>query len=410
MNNDVQHEVDQLLLEQGEYLPLELLLQSGRLTFSDYEAWRLGELRRLEEALFGDAERVREQLLAAEAYLKRRGWQAEAITYTPWPGAAGPAGEQALRFSTDETLDGCFHRRYRPPPDRAQMDLFTDAPAANLANTVTLALAERDVAEARRSLERLYDLAPDHGRLGELERLVEAAEDLDRPADEPAGELERLEQELLPLAESLLGRHARNLLVPLWRRLSIALEGQPYTAAQPDLHVSYTASQAMDWRTARRTVEREPDWRADPVLLARHARACEGLRQRGAALQSWFELCWRFPERGKALEASTDTELHRQWQHFQELDPELPVRSFPAWLLVQIPGLTRMLHEAQPGACPESYLTMERLQRARIGTQRDAAATGESAAQDQLMSWRTRLKEQEPVLFQYYLNKLSTNS
>lgn len=410
MNNDVQHEVDQLLLEQGEYLPLELLLHSGRLTFSDYEAWRLGELRRLEEALFGDTGRVRQQLLAAEEYLKRRGWQAEAITYTPWPGAAGPTAEQALLFSTDEALDGSFHRRYRPPPDRAQMDLFTDAPAANLANAVALALAERDVPEARRGLERLYDLAPDHGRLGELERLVEAAEDLDRPVAEPADELERLEQELLPLAESLLGRNARNLLVPLWRRLSSALEGQAYRTAQPELHVSYTASQAMDWQTARQAVEREPDWRADPVLLARHARACEGLRERGAALQSWFELCWRFPEHGKALEASTDTELRRQWRDFQELDPELPVASFPAWLLVQIPGLTRMLHETKPGVCPGSYLTVERLQHLGIDKQPEAAATGESATQDQIMSWRAQLKEQDPALFQYYLDKLSTKS
>jgi len=211
------------------------------------------------------------------------------------------------------------------------------------------------------------------------------------------------------LAESLLSRHARNLLVPLWRRLSAALEAQPYRTARPELHLSYTASRAMDWGTARQAVERERDWRADPVLLTRHARACEGLRQRGTALQSWFELCWRFGGHGKALEASTDAELRRQWQDFQELDPELPVRSFPAWLLVQIPGLTRMVHEAEPGACPESYLTMERLQRARLDTEPDAAATAERAAQDQLMGWRARLKEQEPVLFQYYLDKLSTS-
>ncbi|VAW72967.1 hypothetical protein MNBD_GAMMA13-30, partial [hydrothermal vent metagenome] len=32
----IHHQVDQLLLEQGEYLPLEFLLQEGRLIYADY--------------------------------------------------------------------------------------------------------------------------------------------------------------------------------------------------------------------------------------------------------------------------------------------------------------------------------------------------------------------------------------
>jgi len=404
MKGDIQHEVDQLLLEQGEYLPLELLLQAGRLAFSDYEAWRLGELERLEEALFGDAGRVREQLLAAAEYLERRGWRAEAVAYPPWPGAAAAAAGEALRFSADEVLDDCFHRRYRPPPDRAQLDLFTDTPGASLANAVSRALAEREVPEARRSLERLYEVAPDHARLGELERLVEAAESLGTPVADAAGELEHLEQELLPLAESLLGRHARNLLVPLWRRLSAALEGAPYRAGRPVLHASYTASQAMDWQAARRAVESEAHWRAEPLLLARHARACEGLRQRGAGLQSWFELCWRFPGHGPALEASSDGELRGQWQDFQALDPALPATSFPAWLLLQRPGLIRILPENETAGCPESYLSVQRLLCRQADSRRDGGGPG---AADPLMGARARLRDQDPVLFQYYLDGLA---
>jgi len=409
MKDDIQHQVDQLLLEQGEYLPLELLLQAGRLDFSDYEAWRLGELRRLEEALFGDAERVRQQLLAAEEYLQRRGWQAEAIIYSPWPGAAASVTEPVLHFSADEALNACFHRRYRPPPDRAQMDLFTDAPGANLVNAISRALGERDTREARHDLERLYEVAPDHARLGELERLVEAAEDLVTPVRDPAIELERLEQELLPLAESLLGRNARNLLVPLWRRLGAALEASPYRAERPELHASYAASQGMDWETARRAVESVTDWRAEPVLLARHARACEGLRQRGTALRSWFELCWRFPERGQALETSSDAELRAQWDDFLALDPGLPVASFPAWLLLQRPGVTRVVGrtEAELGSCPESYLTVWCLQQQRIESRADAGSDNDRDGQDQVMTWRARFKDQDPVLFRYYLDSLA---
>lgn len=34
--------LDRLLLEQGCYTPLELLLAEGRLLYSDYETWRQG--------------------------------------------------------------------------------------------------------------------------------------------------------------------------------------------------------------------------------------------------------------------------------------------------------------------------------------------------------------------------------
>lgn len=404
MTDQVQHQVDQIVLEQGEYLPLELLLYTGRLSFSDYEAWRFGELRRLDEALFGDVERVRVQLRAAETYLERRGWQAEAITYMPWPGADVPA--RALRFSADEALDGCFHRRYRPPPDRPQLDLFTDAPAASLVNAVTRALAERDTPEARRGVERLYEVAPDHARLGELERLVEAAEDLHTPVEDPAGELERLEQALGPLAESLLGRNARNLTVLLWRRLSGAVEGRPYRGAEPRLHVSYTAARSMDWDLVRAAVERETHWRNEPMLLHRHARACESGGERAAALESWFALCWRFPEHTDALEESTDGELRRLWSDFLALDPELPPAAFPAWLLLQKPGLTRLLPNAEDSPVgPESYLIVNRLLRRQAGGpgrgRDDARATDE-----QTMAWRASLKKQDPVLFQHYVESL----
>ncbi len=40
----IQQAVDRLLLEQGVYTPLELLLAEGRLLFADYEAWRAGRV------------------------------------------------------------------------------------------------------------------------------------------------------------------------------------------------------------------------------------------------------------------------------------------------------------------------------------------------------------------------------
>ncbi len=73
MDPQIQHRVDQLLLEQGEYLPLEFLLAEGRLLYSDYENWRGGELEVLDEKLFGDATQIQKDLSQAAGYAQALG-------------------------------------------------------------------------------------------------------------------------------------------------------------------------------------------------------------------------------------------------------------------------------------------------------------------------------------------------
>lgn len=400
----VHYQVDQLLLEQGEYLPLEFLLQEGRLSYADYEAWRAGELVHLDQALFGDPQQVREELAAAERYLRDRGWRAEPVRYEPWSKLSAPSTSEStpecLRFSADSGLDACFHRSYRKPQDHPQLDLFTDSPATCLVNGIIRSLAERQPVEARRELERLADVAPDHARLGELERLTEALESLDSPVNDARAELQWLQQTLTPLAAKALGPARQNFLVPLWRRLSQALQDQPYSPDAPELHLSYTAAQALDWAGSRRAAEREPGWRNDPVMLLRHALACDQQRDHAAALSSWFTVCWRFPERAHALEASVNDDLRQHWSAFQDLDPELPVQSFPAWLLMNRPGLRDRLGEPEKLSvgCPESYRTLSHLLRL-------PRPQGKAGADE--MTLRAQLKREDPVLFRYFLGAVS---
>ena len=47
----VQAAVQQLLMEHGEYVPLELLLATNRLGYEDYRAWREGRLETLDGVL-----------------------------------------------------------------------------------------------------------------------------------------------------------------------------------------------------------------------------------------------------------------------------------------------------------------------------------------------------------------------
>ncbi len=332
-------------------------------------------------------------LSRAEHYLERRGWQAERLEYRPWgPQARGSA--RALRFSATEALDACFHRRYRRPADQPQLDLFTDAPGTALGNGIVQALENRDALESRRLLERLYDVAPDHPRLGALERLTQALEDLNRPVEDAAGELARLEEVLAPLADEVLSTASRNLLVPLWRRLSEAIEARRYDRAHPRLHVSYTAGRALDWPVVREAVEREPLWQREPLLLERHAAACEAEHELAHALPAWFTLCWHFPDRAAVIESSANQVLTAQWEAFQDHEPALPVADFPAWLLVHRPTLTGVLPEPDDD-CPESYATVYRLQ--------SQMRRGIHAPDESTLELRARLKEQDAQLFAAYM-------
>ena len=398
MNTEIQHQVDQLLLEQGEYLPLELLLQEGRLIYSDYEAWRNGEIDNLDKVIFGDPEQLSQLLQHAARYLSQRGWLAESISYTQWNNDA----PKSLRFSLSTTLNNDFHLRYRKPEDQPQLDMFTDAPAVSLTNGIRQALIDRDIGEARRQIERLYDTAPDHGQLGALEHLVEAAEMINRPVDDIASELQTLLHTLIPLAEGVMGSQGRNLLIPLWRRLSAALHDHPFQADQPEQHRSFTAIQAMDWNEAQQAIEQEDGWQQNATLLQRHAVAAEHQHKTTTALKSWFALCWQFPEQGDMLECSPRQDFLRQRHTFLDLEPELPTDFFPAWLLIIKPELTQQSLAPSDAwiTPPDSYCTLYPL----LAQQPDDQAS----TSNDYIHLRAQLKQQSATLFHHFLHNTAT--
>ena len=402
----IQSLVETLLLEHGEYVPLALLLHEGRLDYRDYEAWRRGERDILDAVVFGDPAQIRQQLADAEAYLQRRGWHAVTLEYSVWNAVQA----QRLRFSRDPQFDACFHRGYRKPQDQPQLDLFTDDPATAVVNALARALGERDVAEARHQLGRLADLAPDHLHLGGFERLTEAAGALQTAAADPPAELHSLQSTIAPLATDLLGAASRNLLVPLWRRLAQALDGQPFDPDTPDLHASYCTAQALDWHGARDAIEREHAWQAQPILLQRHAVACERQHDDIGALQvrtpsgSMVRLCWQFPAKAAgALESSGSGELHAGWEGFEDLDPLLSADRFPAWLLLHRPALSRVLPDPADadGSVPDSYLTAYRLARLR--------STPANGPTDEI-ALRSRLQQQDALLLRHFLRTLRGDS
>ncbi len=384
MNPQIQHRIDQLLLEQGEYIPLEFLLAEGHLLYSDYEQWRSGKLKLLDEKLVGDLPQIRKDLTRAVVYARALKLQPTPLDYHAW-------GENAaLRFSSDHLLNSLFHEGYCKSTEQPQLDLFMDTTGANMANDIVLALGRRDAGAAGELLEKLHHTDPGQPRLGKLELLLDAMQQQDVPVTDPQEELADLQDEIHPLAVEMLGRESRPFMEPLWRRLGEALADYNFDPQRPELHRSYTALRNLDWIAVIEAVETESDWRSHTALLQSHARACDQLQRPAEALLDRFELCWRFPGQADPAQSDATVDLIRAWELFQNLEPELEPPLFPAWLLIIRPGLIEWL--PSPAAeMPEDYRLLYALQREkdRLGSES--------------MRLRGELKALNPALFHHFI-------
>ena len=396
-DRETREAVDRLLFEQGTYTPLELLLAEGRIMYADYEAWRSGECDYLEELLFGDPEQSFDLIKRAETYARALALIPQTQRYI----SGDTQQVHSLRFSSASAPEKCFHTGYRKDDKTPQMDLLMDTAGATLANGIVRALVQRDEVEARRLLDLLFETEPGYRQLGGLERLVVAGS-MESPVEDPGFELSRLQRELCPLAEEILGPGARHYLAPQWQRLTRTLLSADFDPDNPELHSSYTALRAEDWGQVKSSVEANSNWEEQPVLLRRHARACGRLHLDSEAISEWFRLCWCFPDQAACIGNEAEPQWRRSWQRFLELDPELPNRDFPAWVLIDQPGLARWLVTKRcfdGFDAPQDYRATSRLVQAKPSPLVDA----------DLMDKRMLLQECNPGLFATYLRDFMAN-
>ena len=341
----VQAAVQQLVMEHGEYAPLELLLAANRLGYEDYRAWREGRLDSLDAVLAGGPHEVRTWLEGAQSWAEALGLDREPVTHHGWEGNAGAV----LTASVDSLLNGLLCRRFRRTLEHDQLDLFIDGAQTAAVNALLDALAARDAGEAGRALARLVGIDRDHGQRFHAAALIAA---LEAPAPEgPERGLERLdrmEREWLPAASALLGARRRDFLAPSWRGIGRALEPAPFDPNRPERHASRAYREGLDWESARRSVLAVPDHERQPVLLARLAEAEWRLRNRVQAVGCWFALCRLAPEEFERLIEAPDFPdwaLRTAWRLALEhdLEPEMTPAWFPAWMLIEEPGLAGVL-------------------------------------------------------------------
>ena len=352
-----QAQVDAQLMEQGAFTGLALLLDTGRLMYDDYERWRRSELDLLDEALMGAPDKIIEQLEAAAAYARDIGLVEQSQDYHAWRTPTHEGGKP-LRASARARLQQLICSRFVPAQKQPQLDLFFDNVVVALVNGVVRALCARDARDAQRQIDLLYAQAPNHADLPGFDRLHRALEQLDRPINDLAAELAAL-QDITPVARRLLGPQARDLLTSSWLQLAQALRGRAFSPASPELHRSYALSQAQDWSAVSECVLGEANWQQHAALCLRLAQSSFYGQRRIEALSAWFHLCWHHPDqaaevldRGK----QPDTGIAQRWERFRDnaeelaaIDgPELTPAEFPAWFLLQEPGLAQQVPEHWP--------------------------------------------------------------
>ena len=196
---DLQAQVDAQLIEQGAFAPLELLFNSGRLIYGDYEGWRREEIDLLDSVLMGSKDKIKSEIEAAVGYARSIGLVEQPLEFHAWQ-LQGPGGaDKQLRISADPQLRRLIGSRYVPARAVPQLDLFFDNPVVALSNGISRALSSRNVAEAQRQLDRLYALAPNHQDLPAFDALLAALGRMDHPVDDPPREMDFVFK-LVPIA------------------------------------------------------------------------------------------------------------------------------------------------------------------------------------------------------------------
>jgi hypothetical protein len=365
VDTELQAQVDAQLMEQGAFSPLDLLFNSGRLVYADYEAWRRREIEYLDSMLMGDAAKITAEAQRAVEYARKIGLVEQPQEFLAWDEeghSGGSSSGKPLRISSNTQLARLMASRYIPAQKVPQMDLFFDNPVVALTNGITRALAARNLGESQRQLDRLYVQSPNHPDLASYDQLLAALEGLDQPIADVQARIAFLQQ-VAPMARDLLGLDSRDFLSPLWRQVADSLGGVEFSADAPELHRSFALGQAQDWGGVSESVVAESLWWQQPVLCLRLADSCFRRRRRIEGLSAWSHFCWRAPAKvAAAVEKLRQVELGTLWQRFQEweedvLEQDVTAADFPAWLLLQEQGLARQLDANLPAGNTPSEQT-----------------------------------------------------
>ena len=109
---EVQATVQQLVVEHGEYAPLELLLATNRLGYEDYRSWRECRLESLDAVLTDGERKTRAWLEGAQSWAEALGLTPEPAVHHGWEESSGAV----LVASVDPPRNALLGTRFRHAP------------------------------------------------------------------------------------------------------------------------------------------------------------------------------------------------------------------------------------------------------------------------------------------------------
>lgn len=392
---DMQTAMHRSLAEHGSCSPVELMLATNLLNYEDFSAWRRGERSTLDDAWQGTAQDV--QALIAHMDSLAQSLKLEKQTVSMY-GIDDYAGRELIA-SSNAALDSHLHAEFLPASNRAQTDLFLDTSETAATNNLVQALASRDVEAAQLALARLTALNAENWAVASATMLVESLRSPPpQDLDSAYRRLAQMEQRWLPAACAVLHGHERDFLAPMWRTLGSALEDAPFDPRQPRRHAAWPHLNGLDWANAERSIEATEGHRSQPALLGWLAVAKWRLRDRKAAIECWFELCWRHPNHFLELIESSqfpDGIVRKAWLDAQDADiePAISPPWFPAWLLLEEPGLAKAVAPRERDSEPERAFDL-------------LLALGAGGSDRQNMDNRKALQALHPDLLNRYLDAL----
>ncbi len=338
----IQAAVDRLLARDQCYQPLALLKLIGRVDAADLARWESGELKCLEDVLYGNPEVCVDELRLAAGWAGKLGLQAQVEP-------ADAAGRRVFRSATAERLARSTWRRAAPS---AQGDLFFDTGFAQARSALNQALLAADRARAELALADMSRADPGNDVQADGERLIEALAWLEDAVNDPSRRLALLDEDISPRARRLLGQaDGRRFMAPFWRQLAQGMDAGRFDPDQPDLHPTAVLARIEDWPGVLAAVLALPDYLDQPILLRRLADAALATGDREQGLAAVCQLCWRHGKAAEAwLDACQDDELVRRLEIFWDLDPPLPIDLFPAWLV----SVAYALPDIPESACPDT--------------------------------------------------------
>ncbi len=389
----VRQVVDDMLLDRGGYDPVELLLRMGFINFSGLRRWQADSSESLDNWFTTDPAEPIDALRRASRY-------AEALGLRSRRHGGGETAPTELRVSDSAELTELVGNRYLPAVDAHQPDLFMPDTVAVLENRITGALVSGALGEASKAMAELRKYDPGHFRLPGFETLLQSALWPYGDAPDCADALTALQSDVTPLAWRLLRSDASKFLERLWQWLAIQLSECAFDTYRPELHSSFAEIQVGNWPDVLKTVEQEPRWQKEPVLICRRALALHRLGNRPEAMQAWHSLCWSMPEEAAKRLVSPDfcsDSVRRLWRDFLDTDLGERPEDFPSWHLLTNPDVVLALgleHVPAGEGAWQAYRTLHRMLDGRGASH----APGKTE-----IELRRSLQETHPMLFQAYL-------